>query len=189
MKVTTWELRIPAPAVANWDQAQSAAAKRLVASRGGAMRGPFAVMLHSPVLLDRAQVLGEYLRYQAAIAPDLREFAILVAAREWRQAYEWQVHAPLAEACGVATLVIDELQHGRQPAGLRAEQAAVLVFCQQLHRRHTVDDATFDAVHAILGTAGVVELCALCGYYAMLAMLLNVAGTPPPDPATEVFVD
>ncbi|MFT4197332.1 MAG: carboxymuconolactone decarboxylase family protein [Pseudoxanthomonas sp.] len=179
--------RIPPPVAAQWSDAQKAAAARVLSSRGGAMRGPFGVMLWVPELLDRAQHLGEYLRLQCSIPVDLRELAILAAARHWRQEYEWQVHAPLAVASGVEAAVVEAVRAGRRPRGLRREQRAVLDFCRQLHRKHGVDDAVFEAARAVLGREGVVELCALCGYYAMLAMLLNVAGTPPPRPAEAVF--
>ncbi|MFT4257127.1 MAG: carboxymuconolactone decarboxylase family protein [Pseudoxanthomonas sp.] len=179
--------RIPPPEVEQWSDAQQAAAARVLSSRGGAMRGPFGVMLWVPELLDRAQHLGEYVRLQCSIPADLRELAILAAARHWRQAYEWQVHAPLAIASGVDEAVVEALRTGGNPGGLRREQHAVLDFCRQLHRDHGVDDAAFEEARAVLGQEGVVELCALCGYYAMLAMLLNVARTPPPRPDDAVF--
>ena len=76
---------------------QQAAVDELVASPRGAVIGPFVATLRSPELTRRLQRLGEYLWYHAALAPKLREMAILLTAREWRQDFEWEVHAPLAE--------------------------------------------------------------------------------------------
>src|SRR5580704_9172821 len=74
---------------------QRAVATALIATRRGALRGPFVPLLYSPELLDRAQRLGEYLRYESALPERLRELAILITARHWSQVYEWHVHAPL----------------------------------------------------------------------------------------------
>ena len=50
--------------------------------RGG-VRGPFNALLRSPVLADRVQKLGEFLRFESSIPARLNEFAILITARHW----------------------------------------------------------------------------------------------------------
>src|SRR5215475_9770099 len=62
--------------------------------RGG-VRGPFNALLRSPELADRAQKMGEYLRFQSSIPARLNEFAILINARYWGSQYEWYAHHPL----------------------------------------------------------------------------------------------
>jgi 4-carboxymuconolactone decarboxylase len=57
----------------------------------------------------------------------------------------------------------------------------IYAFCTQLHRSQAVDDTTYQRVVALLGEAGVVDLCGICGYYSLLAMVMNVARTPLPD--------
>ena len=42
-------------------------------------------------------------------------------------------------------------------------------------------DRAYKAAHAILGDAGMVELVGLLGYYAMVAMTLNVFRMPVPE--------
>ena len=49
----------------------------------GAVRGPFNALLRSPELADRAQKLGEYVRYNSSLPPRLSDLAILVGARHW----------------------------------------------------------------------------------------------------------
>jgi 4-carboxymuconolactone decarboxylase len=170
------------------DAALSAAQRRVVdaISQGprGRLSGPFIALLRSPELCQRTQLLGEYLRYDSGIPPRLRELAILATARHWRQDYEWSTHAPLAERAGVPRELIDALAQGRFPDPLAADEAAVLGFCDELHRSHAVSDAAYARAHEVLGEAGVVELCGICGYYALLAMVLNVARAPLP-PGTE----
>jgi 4-carboxymuconolactone decarboxylase len=156
--------------------------------RHAAVRGPFVPLLRSPELLDRAQQLGEYLRYRCHLPEPLREFAILVIARHWRQGYEWQTHAPLAARTGTPDAVIAALARSERPMGMDDDRAIVHEFCEQLQTRHTVDDATWAAALARWGEAGVVDLCGLCGYYTLLAMVMNAARTPapgnPPAPFT-----
>ncbi|MFT4046778.1 MAG: carboxymuconolactone decarboxylase family protein [Solimonas sp.] len=180
--------RLPAIEPKHYSVAQRDAADRLASGPRGELRGPFVPMLHSPAFLDRAQQLGEYLRFGCLIPQRPRELAILIAARHWSQAYEWHVHAPLAARAGVTPATLTALANGETPSSLTADEQAVYDFCTELHRRQNVSDAGYAAAQARFGHAGIVDLCGLCGYYAMLAMLLNVAGRPLPDGATPFAV-
>jgi len=165
---------------------QREAAASLTAGPRGEVRGPFVPLLYSPALLDRAQKLGEYLRYHSAIPEALREFAILVAARHWRQGYEWHAHSTLAVKAGIPQALILDLAAGREPAEISPDQAVIYQFCRAVHETGEVGDELFGAAKGLLGENGVVDLLGVCGYYAMLAMVLNVAQTPvpgdPPNP-------
>lgn len=160
---------------------QQRAADALAQGPRGALFGPFIPMLRSPELLDRAQRLGAYLRYDSAVAPRLRELAILVTARHYRQSYEWHVHAPAAVQAGLAEKSLEALVRGERPATLQPDEAAVYDFCGELLETHGVGDETYAAVRALLGERGLVDLCALCGYYGLLALIMNVARTPLPQ--------
>ena len=80
---------------------QRAAAAALASGPRQSVRGPFAVLLHSVGVFGPAQALGAYLRFESAIPAKLRELAIIVTARHWKQDYEWQVHAKLAHEAGL----------------------------------------------------------------------------------------
>jgi 4-carboxymuconolactone decarboxylase len=147
----------------------------LVAGPRGAVVGPFLATLRSPELTRRLQRLGEYVRYHAAVPEKLRELAILLTAREWRQNFEWQVHAPLAAQAGVSAAAIDAIADGRMPQGMDFDERLIYNACSELHRTHAVTDATYEALLARLGEQGVVDLIALIGYYTTLAMIMNVA--------------
>jgi len=159
-------------------EAQRRVAEAVESGPRGAVRGPFAVLLHSPEAFDRVQRLGAYLRYDGLLPADLRELAVLVTARAWSQDYEWAAHAPLAEQAGVDRSAIAQIERGAPPTALSRDQALVHEFCVQLHATTRVDDATFAAVRGLLGEAALIDLCVLCGYYALLAMVLNVAQAP-----------
>jgi 4-carboxymuconolactone decarboxylase len=161
--------------------AQRAAADEISAGRRGAVYGPFVPALRSPELTRRLQHVGEYLRFEPRLAPRLREMAILLVAREWTQDVEWDFHAPLAEAEGLSRQVIDAIADGRRPTELADDEALLYDFFVELHRSRTVSDATYARAVDRFGEQGIVDLVALIGYYATLAMLMNVARTPLPE--------
>jgi 4-carboxymuconolactone decarboxylase len=154
---------------------QTLAADELVAGRRGAVIGPFIATLRSPELTRRLQHLGEYIRYQAALPEALREMAILLTAYEWRQGFEWEVHAPLAAKAGLSTAAIGAIAEGRVPDQMDRGETLIHDVVTQLHRTHAVSDTTYEAAVAEFGEQGVVDLIALVGYYTTLAMVMNVA--------------
>ena len=160
---------------------QRAAAEEMSAGPRGAVIGPFIPMLRSPELTRRVQRVGEYLRYQPALPPALREMAILLTAREWTQNFEWDVHAPLAAREGLTQEVIQAIADGRRPERMHEREAIVCDVFTELHRTRSVSDATYAAAVAALGEQGVVDLVALIGYYSLLAMIMNTARTPLPE--------
>lgn len=172
--------RIAAVIASERTPAQQAAAAAVEAGPRGAVRGPFAVLLNSPGAFAAAQGLGAYLRFESDMPATLRELAILATARHWRQEYEWRAHAIIARDAGLSALAIETLAAGGAVEGLSDAQAVVLAFCRELHQTTTVADATFEAASALLGDAGVIDLCMVCGYYATLAMVMNVARNPLP---------
>jgi 4-carboxymuconolactone decarboxylase len=171
--------RLPPLAEAEMTPVQRASVALLLQGPRKALQGPFAVMVRSPGLMDCVQKVGEYIRFESLLADDLRELAILTSSRHWRQVVEWALHAPIALDAGVDREALVALAEGRPPT-LGGVQAIVHGFCEELHRTQGVSDETYAAAHAALGEAAVVELAGLCGYYATLAMVMNVARTPPP---------
>lgn len=159
---------------------QQAAAQAIIDGPRGALYGPFVPLLRSPELMAHAQRLGEYLRYRSAMGTRLSELAILVVARHWDQQVEWAIHAPIAAQAGIAQDVIEAIAAGRRPDGMADDEAVVLDFCSELQRDKRVRDATYAAALAHFGEQGVVDLLGLCGYYTLLAMVMNGAQTAAP---------
>ncbi|WP_183442391.1 carboxymuconolactone decarboxylase family protein [Pseudoduganella violacea] len=160
--------------------AQQAAAQAVIDGPRGSLYGPFVPLLRSPELMSCAQRLGEYLRYRSAIGTRLSELAILVTARAWDQPVEWAIHAPIAAEAGIRPDVIDAIAQRRAPSGLAADEQAVYDFCTELQRDKRVSDASYAAALSQFGEHGVTDLTGLNGYYALLAMVMNVAQTPAP---------
>jgi 4-carboxymuconolactone decarboxylase len=163
-------------------QQRHARARITAGPRGGAS-GPFVVLLRAPELMDRVQRVGEHLRFEKQLEPRLFELAILVVARHRDQGFEWAFHHPIALEAGLDPAVAQAVGEGRRPEGAAAEELLVWDLLDQLHRARAVDDALYARAVETLGEAGVVELVTTAGYYTTLAMLMQVAQTPPPDGA------
>ncbi len=169
-------LRLPDPA--GWTAAQRDAAAELVAGPRGGVIGPFKPLLYSPELMTRVQRTGEFLRYNTGLDKRLTELAILIVAQHWGQPVEWNIHYPIALGAGVRAADADAIGRGDKPTFPDGGQQTVYEFCQTLLTKRGVSDATYATAVQHFGEAGVVNLTALCGYYTMLAMVMNVARTP-----------
>jgi 4-carboxymuconolactone decarboxylase len=141
------------------------------------MPNVFKALANNPTVMDRVAAVGEFMRFQSKLDPQLRELAILTTAQEMRCTYEWTAHYGIAEKAGVPARLLNAIgtpQIEREPASLGAE----LRFARLVARGEAVDDATFDAVKNHLGNAGVVEFIGLVGYYGLLARMLNTLQVP-----------
>ncbi len=147
--------------------------------RGGA-RGPFAALLRSPELCERAQLLGAFCRFGTSLGPRLSELAILVTAREWTAQYEWYAHARLAREAGLDEAVIEAIKARRRPEGMTVNEAAIYDLSTELYATRRVSDATYDRAVSALGEKGIVETIGIMGYYCLVSMVLNVSGVELP---------
>ena len=68
----------------------------------GNVRGPFSILLHSPLLAERVLGLVKFFRDESVVEGRLRSLAILTAVREREAAYVWAAQAgrPAGPACG-----------------------------------------------------------------------------------------
>ena len=162
-------------------EAQREVCARLVSGKRGRVPPPFQALLTSPTLCTRAQLLGEYLRYDSALPPRLSELAILVTARFWCAQYEWYMHAMMAKEGGLDPKIIAAISEKRDPTSLMKEdERALYAFARMLHEKHKVDDATYGEAVRVLGAQAVADLVGLLGYYTLMSMTLNVFEVPVP---------
>ena len=152
---------------------QMRAAEEFKRLRGVEPFGPCLDLLISPELMTRVGAVGEYLRYRSALPPKLSEFAILVTAAHWRQQYEWDVHAPIALKAGISQPTLDALWKGEKPPRLDVETQALYDLCTSLHSTRSLSPELRRHAEATLGGQQVMDAIAICGYYALLAMVLN----------------
>jgi 4-carboxymuconolactone decarboxylase len=188
METNTQGPRFKKLAEGELDAAQLKVYRELMAGPRGGVRGPFNALLRSPVLIDRVQKLGEFLRFESSIPARLNEFAILITARHWNAQYEWFAHYPHALKGGLKPQIAADLAQGRRPAGMQEDEAIVYDFCTELHEKKSVSDAIYNTAVKKFGERGVMDLIGVSGYYTLVSMVLNVdrqplpAGTPPPLP-------
>lgn len=143
------------------------------ALRGVEPFGPFIDLLASPELMNRVSTLGEYLRYRSSLPPRLSEFAILVTAAHWQQQFEWDIHAPIALKAGVPQVVVDALWKRERPSNLEPEAQVIYDLAVALHEQRAVPSELRERAESILGAQQVIDTIAICGYYSLLAMVLN----------------
>lgn len=152
---------------------QRVAANEIAAGPRGELSGPFVPALRSPEFMRRLQRLGEYLRYDAALPPALREMVILLTARSHRQSYEWSVHEPIARREGLAPAIIAALAADRRPDPMTPDETLIFEFFTELQATHDVSDATYGRAIERFGEQGVIDLAGLVGYYGTLALIMN----------------
>ena len=157
---------------------QRAAHDELVSGPRGKLAGPFVPLLRSPDLMGRVQKVGEYLRFESDLPEAIKEMAILVVARHWSQSYEWSFHLPLALSAGVPRAAAEAIAEGRRPEGLNAIAKAAYDLLDELQRDKAVSDEVYRRAELAFGEQGVIDLIGFAGYYALLAMTMNVARTP-----------
>lgn len=175
--------RIPLISQGNMTDEQRLVYDRIVAGKRGMLVGPLRAALHNPDLADRWQRLGECLRYETLFPPRLSELAILVTARRWDCALEWHIHSEIAQRAGLSTETITALRLERRPDFADADEAMIYDYSRAVQYTGRVDEACYRRIVERFGARGVVELTALLGYYAMVAMTLNAHEIPLPDGA------
>jgi 4-carboxymuconolactone decarboxylase len=179
--------RLPLPPAADLSPEQQRAAERIASGPRGAIFGPFVPLLRSPELMTRLQLVGEYLRFDSVLDDDLVELVILIVARHWDQDFEYGFHQPLALRAGLPPDVVEAVAHGRRPGG-RPAVGVVYDLLDELHTTRKVSDPTYTKAVRELGETKVVEVVGTAGYYTTLAMIMNVAQTPPPAGAPRLPV-
>jgi len=175
--------RLPPLPTDELTEQQAQALANFVAARGQPT-GPWIALLRSPELMTRTRVLSDYLRFESVLPGWLREFVILMTARQWGQSYEWNAHYPLAIDEGLSPQMAQAIAEGRRPEGMVEEEEILYDFCMELHRNHSVSDATYERAVSRFGEQGVIEAVSLMGYYTMISMILNTSRAPLPAGAT-----
>jgi len=137
------------------------------------LSGPAALSLYSPRTAEPLELLNRWLRANGVLGPRLTELAILVAARELDQRYEWSGHEPAALRAGVDPSIIDVIRYNKDYSGLEAKDALIIRLGRQLFRQRRVDSDVFARAVELFGRQGTLELAALMGDYAMVGIMLQ----------------
>ncbi len=125
-------------------------------------------------------------RFHGDVPERLKELAIITAAREANNDYVWTAHERLARQQGVTDPIINAIRTRTAPDGLTGDDAKVVRFAKELLTAHEIADATFNAMHQMLGNKGIMDLILLILYYHSLAHALQAVKLemPPGTPST-----
>src|SRR5687767_4619858 len=126
--------RMPPIPAEKMTEAQKKAVEEFRAARNAGVSGPFMVLLRSPEVMNRARAMGDYLRFKSVLPARLSEFAILIAAREWTQQYEWDAHHSLAMKAGLNPEIAKALAEGRRPEKMSEDEDIIYSLCTELQR-------------------------------------------------------
>jgi len=141
---------------------------------------PWSVLLRVPDLVVPSLQLRLHNQFHSVLSPKLTEFAIIIAARNWANHYEWDGHSQAALKAGLNAAIIAAVADKRRPEQMTEDEAILYDFCTELLQTQAVSDRTYNRGVAKFGEPGVIEAASLVGYYTYLAMIMNAAHTPTP---------
>jgi 4-carboxymuconolactone decarboxylase len=173
--------RVALPDLAQLTAEQQKVADEVASGPRGEVRGPVRVWLHSPELANRAQKLGEFLRWGTVFEPRISELVILVTARHYTCHYIWFNHVGVALAKGLSPEIVDSIKNRRDPVFVKDDEAVAYAFAKEILLQNDVSNATLAQVKKMFGDRGAVELAAIIGHYHSGAMVLALAAIDLPD--------
>ena len=176
--------RMPPIAPEKWTDAQKKAAEEITSGPRKELTGPFIPLLRSPEFMSRLQRVGEYLRFNTKLGPNISEFIILLIARQWTQQFEWYSHESLALKAGIKADTIKAIAEGQRPAEMTQDEEMIYEYVTEIRLHQSVSDPVYARVVGRFGEQGIIDVTGLCGYYTLLGMLMNVARTPLPQGKT-----
>lgn len=104
----------------------------------------------------------------------MTELAILFTASWWQSQAEWQIHEPIARSTGLSEPIIEALRQQTLPQFTNEDELLVYRLGKTLDETRRIDDALYAHAIQTFGDPAVVELIGVFGYYAFVAMTLNV---------------
>jgi 4-carboxymuconolactone decarboxylase len=151
----------------------------LLANGAGGLAGPFNAMLYAPEVGHALQELGAAIRFRTQLAPRIRETAILVVAQAWGSAYELAAHELIGRDAGLTDPEVEALLAGTDPGFADHEERVAYYVVRSLTGPADLGDQQYAEAVAALGEQALVELSALVGYYATLALQLRIFRVQP----------
>jgi 4-carboxymuconolactone decarboxylase len=157
-----------------------------VAESRGSVRGPFGILMHSPLLCRPHLDVGTFLRFNSGLEADSRELAIIATAREKDCPYIWAAHAPAARQAGLSAAIVSAVRDRGDLAGLPSVERDIVDYTRQLAQENAVGAALFDRLQGRHGVPWLVELTCLIGHYGIVASILNAFEVAPAPDAEQL---
>jgi alkylhydroperoxidase family enzyme len=152
--------------------------RRLLAVvQGGQVPHLFSTLVQHPALFRAWLPLCVQLLRDSAFPPREREFLIIRASWRCGCAYELENHRSIGARAGLTDDDFAALTGETSPTWTQREQLLVAA-ADELHAGHTITDATWHELSALLSTEQLIELPMLVGHYIMLADTLRALRVP-----------
>jgi alkylhydroperoxidase family enzyme len=143
-------------------------------AEGRALLGEVYVrMFNNPEVAAKVGALGEHLRFHGVLPDEVRELVILRYAARQGFGYEWSHHQRPAKLAGISQDVIDGLTAGNVPATLPDASQAVLEAVDAVVAKRSIPAEVQQRIVDAYGTAGVVEVVAVCGLYGIMGYMVT----------------
>jgi 4-carboxymuconolactone decarboxylase len=147
----------------------------------GRIRGPFSMLLHSPVLAECMLGIVKFNRDGCIVDGRLRSHAILAAVRERDSAYVWSAQVGAARRAGMDDETIDLLRTKGDAATLPPDERDIVNLTRQLMRTNRIDYPIFNRLLAKYGVQWMVELITVANYFTVLSGVTNAFEVPVPE--------
>lgn len=147
---------------------------QIAAQRGGKVSPLYQVLLNSPPIAQGWEQMLSAVRNRNSLPASLCELAILRVAVLNRASYEFDAHAPIALAAGVAQATIDatRVMPLAADAPFTPVQRVVMQLADAMTRDIDVPDALYAQVQSHFDAQGQLDLVATIAAYNMVSRLL-----------------
>lgn len=158
-------------------------ARRLFEQRQNFTPGPGPT--HVTVYIPRERSLGIPTGENSPVGPRLFQLAVLIAAREIDQQFEWSAHEPAGLRQGLEQSVIDVVKYDRPVTGLSEKDATLITFGRTLLRDNQVSSDVWAKMVELFGRQHTIDLLGIMGDYLRVGIMLNAVNQqqPPSRPA------
>lgn len=130
-------------------------------------------MFNNPGVATTVGALGEHLRFRGVLPDAVRELVILRYSARQGYGYEWSHHRRPAKLAGISQEIIDALTTGQVPDTLPDALQAALEAVDSVVAKRSIPAEVQQRFIAVYGNAGIVELVALCGLYAIMGYMVT----------------
>lgn len=138
-------------------------------------------MFNNPGVAKQVGALGEHLRFAGTLPDEVRELVILRYAARKGFGYEWSHHQRPAQLAGVDQAAIDAVTSGEVPDSLSDGTRAALEAVDAVTSKRSIPAEVQQRLVDAHGTAGAVEVVALCGLYGIMGAMVTAFDIPLED--------
>jgi 4-carboxymuconolactone decarboxylase len=129
--------------------------------------------LHHPALAKAFYVFNGHHFYNSTLDARTREILIMRIGWLCSSEYEYLAHVELGKQAGLSDDQVEWIRQGADAPGWAPADAALVQAVDELHGGQCIGDATYARLRERLSERQVMDLIAVVGCYAVLAMFLK----------------